>query len=135
MFCKKGVLQNFAKFTGKHLFQSLFFKKVADLRPSSLLKKRLWHMCFPVNFAKFPRIPILTEYLRWLLLNIVFVYLYTVLFVYQSFLLVSIRFTFQCLRKIPFCFAVIPVFIILSFKYITANLDLAIIAFLRAFQS
>ena len=37
----KGVLRNFAKFTGKHLCQSLF-----------LLKKRPWHRCFPVNFAK-----------------------------------------------------------------------------------
>ena len=26
VFCKKGVLRNFAKFTGKHLCQSLFFK-------------------------------------------------------------------------------------------------------------
>ena len=25
MFCEKGVLRNFAKFTGKHLCQSLFF--------------------------------------------------------------------------------------------------------------
>ena len=25
MFCKKGVLRNFAKFTGKHLCHSLFF--------------------------------------------------------------------------------------------------------------
>ena len=32
MFCKKGVLRNFAKFTGKHLCQSLF-NKVACLRP------------------------------------------------------------------------------------------------------
>ena len=31
VFCKKGVLRNFAKFTGKHLRQSLFFNKVADL--------------------------------------------------------------------------------------------------------
>ena len=29
-FCKKGVLRNFSKFTGKHLYQSLFFNKVAD---------------------------------------------------------------------------------------------------------
>ena len=29
MFCEKGVLRNFAKFTGKHLCQSLFFNKVA----------------------------------------------------------------------------------------------------------
>ena len=33
VFCKKGVLQKFAKFTGKHLGQSLFFNKVAGLRP------------------------------------------------------------------------------------------------------
>ena len=31
MFCKKGVLKNFANFTGKHLCQSLFLKKVAGL--------------------------------------------------------------------------------------------------------
>ena len=30
VFCKKGVLRNFAKFTRKHLCQSLFFNKVAD---------------------------------------------------------------------------------------------------------
>ena len=28
---RKGVLRNFAKFTGKHLCQSLFFNKVAGL--------------------------------------------------------------------------------------------------------
>ena len=32
VFCKKGVLKNFAKFTGKHLCQSPFFDKVAGLR-------------------------------------------------------------------------------------------------------
>ena len=32
VFCKKGVLINFAKFRGKHLCQSLLFNKVADLR-------------------------------------------------------------------------------------------------------
>ena len=52
---KKGVLENFAKFTGKHLCQSLFFNKVASLRPATFLKKRLWYKCFPVNFAKFLR--------------------------------------------------------------------------------
>ena len=29
---KKGVLKNFAKFTGKHQCQSLFFNRVADHR-------------------------------------------------------------------------------------------------------
>ena len=27
----------------------------SDLRPAYLLNKRLWHRCFPVNFAKFLR--------------------------------------------------------------------------------
>ena len=65
VFCKKGVLKNFAKFTGKNLCQSLFFNKVADLRPTTLLKKRLWHRCFPVNFAKFFRTSFLTEHFHW----------------------------------------------------------------------
>ena len=56
---KKGVLKNFAKCTGKHLHQSLFFFKVAALRPATLLKKRLWHGGFPVNFANFSRTPFL----------------------------------------------------------------------------
>ena len=50
---RKGVLRNFAKFTGKRLCQGLFFNKVAGLRPATLLKKRLWRRCFPMNFAKF----------------------------------------------------------------------------------
>ena len=66
---RKGVLRNFTKFTGKHLWQSLFFNKVAGLRPATLLKKRLWHRCFPVKFAKFLRTPFLTEHLQWLLLK------------------------------------------------------------------
>ena len=31
VFCRKGVLRNFAQFTGKHLCQSLFFNKVTGL--------------------------------------------------------------------------------------------------------
>ena len=34
---RKSILRNFAKFTGKHLCQSLFFNKVAGLRPATLL--------------------------------------------------------------------------------------------------
>ena len=54
-----GDLRNFAKFTGKHLCQSLFFNKVADLRPLA--------QCFPVIFAKFLRILFLQN-TPWLLL-------------------------------------------------------------------
>ena len=40
VFYKKGVLRNFAKFTGKHLCQSLFFNKTAGLR--SFFIEYLW---------------------------------------------------------------------------------------------
>ena len=46
---KKGVLKN--------------------IRPATLLKKRLWYRYFfPGNFVKFLRTPFLIEHLRWLLL-------------------------------------------------------------------
>ena len=32
-------------------------------KPAALLKKRLWHRCFPVNFVKFLRTPFYMEYL------------------------------------------------------------------------
>ena len=36
-------------------------------RPATLLKKRLWHKCFLVNFVKFLRTPFFIEHLSWLL--------------------------------------------------------------------
>ena len=69
---KKGVLRNFAKFTGKHLCQSLFFNKVIDLRLVTLLKKKLWHRCFCMNFSEFLRTPFLQNTSRQLLLKIFF---------------------------------------------------------------
>ena len=48
-----NVSWKFTKLTGKHLYQGLFFNKVASLRPGTLLQKRLWHRCFPVNFTYF----------------------------------------------------------------------------------
>ena len=32
VFCKKDVLKNFAKFTGKHVYWSIWLNKIADLR-------------------------------------------------------------------------------------------------------
>ena len=46
VFCKKGVLVSFAKFTGKHMFQSFFFNKVAGL---VFLKFRKVHRKTPEN--------------------------------------------------------------------------------------
>ena len=45
VFCKRGVLRKFAKFTGKQLCQRLLF------RPATLLKKSLCHKCFPMNWV------------------------------------------------------------------------------------
>ena len=49
---KKDVLKNFENFTGKYLYRSLFLIKLQVLRPATLLKKILQHMCFLVKFAK-----------------------------------------------------------------------------------
>ena len=38
---RKNVRRNLAKFTGKHLCHSLFFNKVAGLKPATLLRERL----------------------------------------------------------------------------------------------
>ena len=60
VFLEKGVLKICSKFTGEDPCQSVISIKLlcfADLRPATLLKKRLWHRYFPVNFAKFFRTP------------------------------------------------------------------------------
>ena len=73
MFCKKGVLKNFTKFTGKYLRWSLFLIKLQAVAvggrqvvagrllqaEATLLKKKLWYWCFPLSFAKFLRTPFL----------------------------------------------------------------------------
>ena len=51
VFFKKVVLTNFAKFTGKHLCQSLFFN-------------RLYYRFFPVNFTEICRTTLFTKH-RW----------------------------------------------------------------------
>ena len=71
VFCTKDVLKYFTKLTGKHLCQSLFFSKVADLRLATLLKKRLRHRRFPVDFAKILKTTFFTEHFQWFLLKII----------------------------------------------------------------
>ena len=68
---KKGVIGNFAKSTGKHLCQSLFFNKVTGLRPATLFKERLWHWLFFVSFGKFPRKAFLQNTSGRLLMNFI----------------------------------------------------------------
>ena len=83
VFCRNGILSNLAKFTGKHLCQSLYFDKVG---PATILKKRLWHRCVPVNFAKFLRTPFLQKTSGQLLLYMNNLGEFTLLFLqfYQS---------------------------------------------------
>ena len=50
VFYEKIAHKNFAKFTVKGLSRSHLFNKIAGLSPANLLKKRLLHRCFPVNF-------------------------------------------------------------------------------------
>ena len=57
MFSKIDVLQNFIEFSEKHMCQSPFFNNVVGWRPASLFLKKIRHMCFPVNFAKFLKAP------------------------------------------------------------------------------
>ena len=46
VFYKRDVPKNYAKLTGKNLFQSLFFNEVADLR-FIILKRKAYHFRNP----------------------------------------------------------------------------------------
>ena len=73
VFCKEGVLRDFAKFTGKHLRKGLSFNKVADLRPEAcnfIIKEALAQVLFCEFFCEFLRTPFFIEYPWWLLLYI-----------------------------------------------------------------
>ena len=61
---KKGVLRNFAKFTGKHLCQSLFLNKIAGQRPATLLKKKTLAQVFSREFWEISKNTFFTEHLR-----------------------------------------------------------------------
>ena len=63
---KKGVVRNFTKFAGKHLWQSLFYNKVAG--PRQLYEKidSSTGIYFPVNFVKFLRTPFSQNTSGWL---------------------------------------------------------------------
>ena len=63
---KKTDLKIFTNFTGKHLCRSLFFSLFFN--KGFLLKERLRHKCFIVNFAKFLRTPFLQDTSERLLL-------------------------------------------------------------------
>ena len=63
VFCKKGVLRNFVKFTGKHLRQSL------RLQPCNFIKKETLAQVLSCEFYKISKSTFFTEHLWWLLLE------------------------------------------------------------------
>ena len=66
---KKGVLKNFAKFTGKHLCRSLFFNKVTGLSPAAMLIKETLVQVFSCEFCKISENTFLQNTSGRLLLN------------------------------------------------------------------
>ena len=62
IYCKKRCSSKFRKINRKAPMPEFLFKE--SCRPeANFIKKRLWHRCTPVNFAKFLRINFLTEHL------------------------------------------------------------------------
>ena len=49
---KVNILKNFAKFIEKHLCPSLFFNKVAALRPATVFKKETLAQVFSCEFCE-----------------------------------------------------------------------------------
>ena len=63
VFCKRGVLINFTKFTGKHLFQGSFFCRPG---PATLLKKTPLDDCFcKSSHVKFQRLFPFPRFIKW----------------------------------------------------------------------
>ena len=58
---RKGVLRNFAKLTGKHLCQSLYFNKVAGL-DYNFIKIETLAQVFSCEFCKIPKNTFFTEH-------------------------------------------------------------------------
>ena len=63
VFYKKGVVRNFTKFIGKHLCLSLFFNKVAGLRPVTFIKKETLAQVFSYEFCEISNNTFFTEHL------------------------------------------------------------------------
>ena len=54
--------------SGPEVFVKKMLLEKCCLKSTTLSNKRLWNLCFPVNFAQFLRKLFLTEHLRWLCL-------------------------------------------------------------------
>ena len=78
----KKVLLEILQNSQENICARVSFLIKLQARPATLLKKRLWHRCFPVNFVKILRTPFYIEHLWWMLLqnfpkgNAKFIFLY-----------------------------------------------------------
>ena len=66
VFYRKVVLRNLTKLTGKHLCQSLYFNKVADLR--QLHSKRGFAQVLSYEFCEIFMNTFFIEHIRWVFL-------------------------------------------------------------------
>ena len=69
VFCEKEFLE-ISQNSQENTRARVSFLIKLQAAPATSLKRRLWHRCFPVNFAKFLRTSFFTEHLWWLLLYI-----------------------------------------------------------------
>ena len=73
-FHTKAVIRmcsaKFVKFHRKAPVLESLFNKVIGLKACNVIKRRLQHRCFPVNFQKFLKALFFTERFQWLLLSI-----------------------------------------------------------------
>ena len=67
-FVKKVFLEISQNSQESTCARTSFSIKLQAAAPATLLKKRLWHRCFPMNFAKFLRTPFSQNTPGWLLL-------------------------------------------------------------------
>ena len=63
VFCEKGVLRNYTKFTGRHLCQSLFFNKAGKRDSGSFVKKETLTQVFFSEFCEISKNTFFTEHL------------------------------------------------------------------------
>ena len=64
----KKIFLKISQNSPENTFARVSFLIKLQAAPVTLLKKRHWRRCFPVNFAKFLRAPFFTVNPRWLLL-------------------------------------------------------------------
>ena len=110
---KKGLLKNFAKFTGKHLCQSPFFNRVPGLPPVVASRYRIKHWMLRWFFSKFVLwtsqltfiylfICLFNWLIDWLIDFVYFVYLFIYLFICLFIYLFTYLFIYLQLRTCIF---------------------------------